>query len=278
MGLPLSNSTTYILSSITESNKRKQKKQIKFNYLNHLKMNTQEKLIEIWERDYIFSLPALIKERGFDYSKNTVQKDILITGINPSFNPQESINKHSNFSDILYKRVSNSRYWQPIIKMICADNIDLREETAYLDLFYFREKEQAFLKKSVLNTANGIRFIIDQLNLTQHVIEEIVKPKVIIVKNKESSAYWGKLAKDKGIIWMGYELEPLQNLVCGELFRITGLLDSAERIAPEITNTNLENTLVLFTEHIMQYTKREKRPTVQLIKSLLEMYNTKEKN
>ena len=240
-------------------------------------MNTQEKLIEIWERDYIVSLPALIKERGFDYSENTEQKDILITGINPSFNPHESINKHSNFSDILYKRVSNSRYWQPIIKMIYADKIDLREQTAYSDLFYFREKQQVFLKNFILKKPNGIRFVIDQLNITQHIIEEIIKPKVIIVKNKESSAYWGKLAKDKGIIWMGYELEPLESLVCGELFRITGLLDSTERIAPEIINTNLENTLVLFSEHIMQYTKKEKKPTVQLIKSLLDNYNNKEK-
>lgn len=241
-------------------------------------MNTQEKLIEIWERDYIVSLPALIKERGFDYSENTEQKDILITGFNPSFNPLESKNKHFNFSDFVYKRVSNSRYWQPIIKMIYSDDIDLRADTAYLDLFYFREKEEAFFKKSILNTPNGIRFVIDQLNLTQHIIEDIVKPKVIIVKNKESSAYWGKLAKDKGIIWMGYELEPLESLVCGELFRITGLLDSKERIAPEITNTNLKNTLVLFTVHINQYTKKEKKPTVQLLKSLLDNNNIKEKN
>lgn len=237
-------------------------------------MNTQEKLLEIWERDYIVSLPALIKERGFDYSKNTEQKDILITGFNPSFNPQESINKHFNFSDFVNKRVSNTRYWQPLIKMICADNIDLREETAYLDLFYFREKEQAFFKKSILKTPNGIRFVIDQLNLTQHIIEDVVKPKVIIVKNKESAAYWGKCSKDKGIIWMGYELEPLESLVCGELFRITGLLDSTERTAPEITNTNLKNTLILFTVHINQFTKKEKKPTVQLIKSLLDRYNS----
>jgi len=102
-------------------------------------MNIQEKLLEIWEQDYMDSMSEL-KERGFDYSQNTEQKDILITGINPSFNPEESINKQYQFREFSNKTVKNSRYWQPIIKMIYADSIDLRADTAYLDLFYFRKK------------------------------------------------------------------------------------------------------------------------------------------
>ena len=123
-----------------------------------------------------------------------------------------------------------------------------------------------------MKSSAGIPFIVDQINLTQHIIEDVIKPKVIIVKNKESAAYWGKLEND-GIIWMGYKFEYMKTLVCGELFKITGLIESSERIAPEIKISNIENTLVLFTQHINQYTAKEKRPTPEILKTLLDFYN-----
>lgn len=238
-------------------------------------MNIKERLLEIWSQDYIDTLPSFIKDRSFDYSVNEEQKDILITGINPSFNPVEPINKSFNFSDIVFDHVPKTQYWQPLKKMIYDADIDLREKTAYSDMFYFREKEQSFLNKYIFSNPNGIKFIVDQVNLTQHIIEDVIKPKIIIVANKESAAYWGKLANE-GIIWMGYQLEHIQNMVCGELFKITGLINSTERIAPEFTNTNLENSLVLFTQHINQYTANEKRPKAITIKTLLDYYNATE--
>lgn len=208
-------------------------------------MNIKERLLEIWSQDYINTLPSLIKDRGFDYSENQEQKDILITGINPSFNSEEPVNNSFNFSDIIFDRVPKTQYWQPLKKMIYDADIDLREKTAYTDMFYFREKEQNFLNKYILSNPNGIKFIVDQVNLTQHIIEDIIKPKVIIVANKESSAYWGKLTEE-GIIWMGYKLEFVQNMVCGELYRITGFLESNERIGPEFSVTNLKHSFILF--------------------------------
>jgi len=237
-------------------------------------MNTQERLQEIWSQDYINELPTLIKDRSFTFSTNYNPKDILITGFNASFRNGEDINIHSfDFQTILNGPWDN--YWGPLKKMIydTDSNIDLRYNSAYLDIFYFREKEQTFLKDQILKSQAGIRFVIDQINLTQHTIEDIIKPKIIVVKNKESVAYWGKLANE-GIIWMGYELEHIQNMVCGELYKITGLINSTERIAPEFTNTNLENSLVLFTQHINQYTANEKRPTAVTIKTLLDYYNS----
>jgi hypothetical protein len=235
-------------------------------------MNIKERLLEIWSQDYIDTLPSFIKDRSFDYSENQEQKDILITGINPSFNPEEPINKSFNFSDIIFDRIPKTQYWQPLKKMIYDADIDLREKTAYSDMFYFREKDQKNLNKYILSNPNGIKFIADQVNLTQHIIEDVIKPKVIIVANKESSAYWGKLANE-GIIWMGYELEHIQNMVSGELYKIIGLINSTERIAPEFTNTNLEDSLVLFSQHITQYVANEKRPTAVTIKTLLDYYN-----
>jgi len=235
-------------------------------------MDIEKRLTEIWSSEYIKTLPNFITERGFCYSINEIQKDILITGINPSFR-DNSDNKGSFGFDIQteFQNTKHDNYWSPLKKMVYDNemNIDLRANTAYLDIFYFREKEQKVLTQQILPNQNGIKFIVDQINLTQHIVEDIIKPKVIIVKNKESSAYWGKLV-NKGIIWMGYDLELVENTITGELFRIKGFIDSQERIAPEIKSSNLENTLVLFTHHINQYTKREKRPTAKFIEELLE--------
>lgn len=235
-------------------------------------MEIYKRLCEIWSSDYISTLPATIKERGFDYSENNAQKDILITGINPSFDPQDAPNKSFNFSDILFDRVPQSRYWQPIKKMLCDEGIDLRDRAAYLDMFYFREKEQTFLRREILPNPAGIRFLVDQVNLTQHIIEDVVKPKIIVVANKESSAYWGKLANE-GIIWMGYDLRLVKQMEAGELYRVVGLLDSDQRIGPEFRETNIKNSLILFSQHVNQFTPSEKRPTAHTLQ-VIACYDT----
>lgn len=233
-------------------------------------MDIIKKLNEIWSKDYLNELSQVIVERGYNYSINYEPKDILITGINPSFRKGD-LNGNTCFDFKLISRETKyDTYWTSLKKIVADEHINLVESTGYLDLFYFRELDQKFLTKMILSNPAGLSFIAEQLNLTQHIIEDIIKPKIIIVKNKESSGYWGKLA-DKGILWMGYELEFVENTTFGELFRIKGLIDSLERISPEISKTNLENSLILFTVHINQYTKKEKRPTPIFVSELLKI-------
>ncbi|NLK91889.1 MAG: hypothetical protein GX273_01960 [Bacteroidales bacterium] len=235
-------------------------------------MNIEKRLLEIWGNDYCNALPDNIKERGFCYCLNSEQRDILITGFNPSF--REGDNPTSCSFDFVksLNSVKYDNYFGPIRKMLfdSKNNIDLRSQTAYVDLFYFREQRQECFKKQILNNNQNFQFIIDQVNLTQNIIERVIRPKLIIVKNKESWAYFGKLFNEKGWVWMGYEFEFIQNMICGELFKISGLIKSNERVSPEITKTNLNNTLILFTNHITQYTSKEKRPTIETIQTLLD--------
>lgn len=238
-------------------------------------MEIYKHLCDIWSKDYITTLPSQIKERGFDYSENTKPKDILITGINPSFDPQEAPNKSFNFQKILFDMVPSTRYWQPIKKMLSDENNQLRMKAAYLDIFYFREQNQNFLREEIIPNPAGIPFLVDQLNLTQHIIEDVIQPKVIIVANKESSAYWGKLA-DEGIIWMGYDLRLVKHMQAGDLYQVTGLLNSSQRIAPEIKETNIKDSLILFSQHINQFTPSEQRPTARTVKTLLDFYTSSE--
>ncbi|WCC46231.1 hypothetical protein [Tenacibaculum finnmarkense] len=234
-------------------------------------MNTKEKLNNLWSKDFINQLPNFIKERGFVFSENNSQKDILITGINPSFRKDAELGNFGFDFQLTLKEEKYDNYWNPLKKIVFdpENSIDLRDKSAYLDIFYFREKEQNKLKKEILKNNNGIRFLVEQLKITQQTIENDIKPKLIIVKNKESAAYWGKLL-EKGIIWMGYQLNFVQSYMCGDLYKISGFLESNERISSEITETNLKGSLILFTEHISQYTKKEKRPTAVLINELLK--------
>ena len=234
-------------------------------------MNTKEKISALWSQDYITKLPDFIKERGFVFSENNTQKDILITGINPSFRKGEEFGNFVFDFQLTLKEEKYDNYWGPLKKMIFDKEnlIDLREKSAYLDIFYFREKNQNKLKKEILKNDKGIKFLVEQLKITQQTIENDIKPKLIIVKNKESAAYWGKLS-DKGIIWMGYQLNFVQSFIAGDLYKISGFIHSNERVSPEITETNLNESLILFTEHISQYTKKEKRPTAVFINELLE--------
>lgn len=236
-------------------------------------MNIQETLDGIWSQDYIAELPHWVKERGFSFSENYLAKNILITGFNPSFRSTDDINYHSfNFQHILENQKWDN-YWGSLKKIIHdpLSNIDLRSQTAYLDLFYFRERTQILFKNEILKSKEGIHFAVDQLKLTQQIVENIIKPKIIIVKNKESSAYWGRYANN-GIFWMGYQLNHLESMPCGELYEISGLINSAERILPEIQETNLKDSKILFTHHINQYTPKIKRPTALLISQLLDNY------
>jgi hypothetical protein len=238
-------------------------------------MNIENRLNEIWENEYLNYLPKEIKERKFCYASNNIQKDILITGINPSFRRGDShgILKY-DFSSLM-QDTRYDRYWTPIKKILKNEHLDLINKAAYLDIFYFREKEQAFLRNSILKQEHGLRFIVEQLNVTQHIIEQIIKPKLIIVKNRESSFYWGRYAAQKGIIWMGYDFEFVRNEFAGELYKIKGLLDSPYRIAPEIKQTNLTNSYVLFTAHITRYTEKGTTPTPELINEILLESETK---
>ena len=233
----------------------------------------ESRLQQIWSKEYMDYLPPFIKDRGYNYSINEEQKDILITGINPSFRKDASL-KSCNFD---FKVIATDEkydvYWSSLKKMV-ADreyNVDYLPVTAYLDIFYFRETDQNILKNNILSNEYGINFIIDQIQLTQEIVEKIVQPKLIIVKNRESAAYWGKFA-ERGIYWMGYDLERVETFESGELFKIIGLCDTEQRVYNKLKETKLVNSLVFFTNHF-RYMPKLKRPNAALIDKFVRLYS-----
>ena len=115
-------------------------------------------------------LPSSIKERGYMYA-HKIKKDILITGFNPSFREDDIPGAFHGPIDTLWMNEKWDNYFGPIKKMLNDGIIDLRESADYLDIFYYREQNQSLLRKKILNSQDGIRVVIDQLNLTMHIIE-----------------------------------------------------------------------------------------------------------
>ncbi len=74
-----------------------------FQNFNLIKVkNIATCLDEIWSKNYISLLPTFISERGYNYSENTAEKEILITGINPSYRGVDDHCKSYRFQDLLH--------------------------------------------------------------------------------------------------------------------------------------------------------------------------------
>lgn len=179
-----------------------------------------------------------IMGRGFAACYIEKQKDILLLG----FNPQVGITE----SDRIYSFPFRFQgYWGDINKMIKSPGLDLKSNTQYLDLFAFRESDQEVAIKEVIQNPALFPYVVEQVSLTQEFIETIVIPRVIVVKDKASWAFLGKLPQ---FTWMGYSFEHYKDSPYGEVCKITGFTAKKDRINKQIEHTSLEGTRVLFLD------------------------------
>ncbi len=225
---------------------------------------------EIWNAPYMKDLPSWVSDKRYLYAEPMINADLLITGFNPSFregkdNKDIADEKRHGSAKKNFDLSENDNYWGPLSKMIDEKLINHFD---YLDIFHFWERDQNKLRNEILSIGeSGIQFVVNELNLTQHIIEDMIKPKLILVMNKESWAYWGK----DGYVWMGYEFEKIKDYPCGELCKIIGLQEK-DRISPEIEDTCLKGSYILFSRNInycIRFNKHEELPTSELLNNIL---------
>ncbi len=210
-----------------------------------------------------------ILERGICYSEIKEAHRILVTGMNPSFREgdpnREKYDVPFNYQDVV--KSGEDRYFTSFDKLFPAE---FQREVAYLDLLNIRETDQATTWKFIKDP-QGLELFAGNLRLAQLLIEQVVRPRLIMVKNKGAWGLWGKEATAEENIWMGYRFERVAGfdaLPCGEVLRITGLIDHPGRVTyNDLKETNLQGTLVLFTRHF-QYCKAEELPTPELMAEL----------
>ncbi len=89
-------------------------------------MDIKKRLDEIWGADYLNALSPEAKtvlERGYVFYNNEERKDLLITGINPSFREEESKGRLGfNTTKLLEREAKHDVYWSPIRKMLNSAN------------------------------------------------------------------------------------------------------------------------------------------------------------
>jgi hypothetical protein len=173
-------------------------------------------------------------ERGTAVAITEREKNILFVGINPSYKDGES---HE------YEVHDAVKGYPPYFRVFhtLANDAKYGDSWTYMDLFYHRETNQNEVNE-LLNSDIGLKFLCEQLILSQGVLE-YAKPKLIVVCNARASDFFGVNKSEQGTnVWMGYEFE--FDETCG-LHRISGL--QPERINKELTHTRLENVPVCFT-------------------------------
>lgn len=164
------------------------------------------------------------------------QSDILFFGINPSYNGEKA-------NKIAYpiEGAVNAyrRYFGPFADLVAEAGSEIT--WTYMDLFYYRQTKQIGLE-SLLKKNDGLRFLCDQLILTQQILEW-AQPKVIAVCNARAADFFGvNSTGPEDNVWMGYDFKFDQKI---GLHRISGLLDG--RVNPDLKTTTLIGTPVCFT-------------------------------
>lgn len=161
-------------------------------------------LDELWDTSLNKNIYPEILKRGYAVPENIGKADLLIIGINPSFGESHNDNtrkyKHTFARFERLKESQNiTQYWKRIFKFIPQDT-----KCEHLDLFTIRETKQDEINKIGSNSL-GLDFLVKHMWITQQMIENVIKPKLIVLANRGAGAYLGKHPQ---YTWIGYDLEP----------------------------------------------------------------------
>lgn len=211
-------------------------------------MVLSQSIAKVW-RDNEKSIPLELRERRFAYSENIEQKDILFLGLNPSF--QEKSLKQAvkyNVRSQLGGDLKKNEYFKRILSSLehSLFDIDLIDDFAYADLFYYRTSEKEKMVKQLVNDVNGIIFLEDQLAITQKLIENRIKPKVIVLSDWQVSFFMGLLGSKGEFTWLGYDLELIEYTGSEHpVYQIKGIVDDIALPMQFRRKTNLVGTYVI---------------------------------
>jgi hypothetical protein len=153
----------------------------------------------IWQNEVYKNDPFLQTyiNRGYALPK-IKQADLLFIGLNPAGREE----KGDSFSYCIKQAVIDHPNFYGRYDEFAKQ---IGETWTFTDLFYFKETDSKLLDK-FLKQPLKIQFLVDQLRITQQIIEEI-KPKVIVVFNTKACMFFGLEQNhdtNQGI-WMGYK-------------------------------------------------------------------------
>lgn len=142
-----------------------------------------------------------ILNRGVANCYGNPSDGILVVGINPSDDKirRDSDDYSFTLKDNVFTIEKPKGLWKLFLNIFNTQA--LRDKVGYLDLFPIRCTSQ---REFDIRFKDEIGLKVALLKVTQQEIERL-RPKVILILNKRSAAYWGALSK---FVWMGYKLMP----------------------------------------------------------------------
>ena len=140
--------------------------------------------------------------KGIAFCHGNPSHGVLLTGINPSGNG--GANVFYTFRGA--KDDPPSRYWEHKKKQIVGKIEELIDKTAYLDLFPYFESSQDTIEETI---RPHIEFQVKVLEITQTIIEEYIRPRLIIAANAKAAYYWGFRPDST---WLGYDFIKVDNV------------------------------------------------------------------
>lgn len=133
--------------------------------------------------------------------------NLLITGCNPGISEETA-----GWGDFAY---TNPFVGNPIayFAKLCKFVPELeREKIAYMDIFPFKEKNEATLLAKIVGQE---AFMARILAITEAEIERI-NPSLLVIANKGTYPYWGAVSD---CIWMGYDFQQIEEQDLPETLR-----------------------------------------------------------
>jgi len=201
-----------------------------------------------------------ILERGFQVCETRGHKDILVMSL-----CNFDATGHSHGGQSVYQfptMIDFGSDWKVEMDMLVGQGFNLLSASTSLNMFSCMECVNT-LVNDIIRNPRTFNYVVDQVTLTQNIIEDIITPKVIIVLNKEIEAFFGHIKK---LTWMGYTYQSVGNINGLEVCEITGLSNANDRLAQDTRHqTNLVGTKVIFAG-VSDY---KKYPMAEQLRNLL---------
>lgn len=192
----------------------------------------------LWEKHH--SLHPIL-ERGFQVCETRGHKDILIMRLcaNDATGccyAGQSVYQFPTMIDF-------GSDWKVEMDMLVGQGFNLLSASTSLNMFSCKEYVNP-LVDDIIRNPRTFNYVVDQITVTQNIIEDIITPKVIIVLNKEAEAFFGHIKK---LTWMGYTFRTAGDINGLEVCEITGFSNANDRLAQDTRHmTNLIGTKIIF--------------------------------
>jgi len=201
-----------------------------------------------------------ILERGFQVCETRGHKDILIMKL-----CSNDATGHCHGGQSVYQfptMIDFGSDWQVEMNMLVGQGFNLLSASTALNMFSCKEYINP-LVADIIRNPRTFNYVVDQVTVTQNIIEDIITPKIIIVLNKEVEAFFGHVKK---LTWMGYAYRTVGDINGLEVCEITGFSMANDRLSQDMRHeTNLVGTKVIFAG-VSDY---KKYPKAEQLRNLL---------